>query len=174
MTREEKNQEIQVLKETLENTSYFYLTDSSTLDVATINKFRRLCFDKGITFKVAKNTLIKKALEQLDEDYSELYDALKGPTSIMISSASNAPAKVLKSFREESDMPVLKAAYIDTDVFLGDDKIDELSKLKSKEELIGDIIALLEGPINQLVGSLNSGSANIAGLLKALEERGEE
>ena len=93
MTREEKNQEIQVLKEELGNTSYFYITDSSTLDVATINNFRKLCFEKGIKFKVAKNTLIKKALEELEGDYSEIYDALKGPTSIMFSSASNTPAK---------------------------------------------------------------------------------
>lgn len=173
MTREEKNQEIQVLKEAFESTSYFYITDSSTLDVATINKFRRLCFDKGITFKVAKNTLVKKALEELDGDYSEIFDALKGPTSIMFSSASNVPAKVLKDFRKGGEKPVLKAAYIDTDVFVGDDKIEELSKLKSKEELVADIIALLQGPMSNVIGSLNSGKSTIGGLLKALEERAE-
>lgn len=173
MTREEKNQEIQVLKEAFESTSYFYITDSSTLDVATINKFRRLCFEKGVTFKVAKNTLVKKALEQLDEDYTEIYDALSGPTSIMFASASNVPAKVLKDFRKGSEKPTLKAAYIDTDVFVGDDKIEELSKLKSKEELIADIIALLQGPMSNVMGSLNSGKNTIGGLLKALEERAE-
>lgn len=173
MTREEKNQEIQVLKEAFESTSYFYITDSSTLDVATINKFRRICFDKGITFKVAKNTLVKKALEELDGDYTEIYDALKGPTSIMFSSASNEPAKVLKDFRKGSGKPVLKAAYIDTDVFKGDDKIEELSNLKSKEELIADIIALLQGPVSNVMGSLNSGKSTLGGLLKALEERAE-
>ncbi len=173
MTREEKNQEIQVLKEELGNTSYFYITDSSTLDVATINNFRKLCFEKGIKFKVAKNTLIKKALEELEGDYSEIYDALKGPTSIMFSSASNTPAKVLKEFREDSEKPILKAAYIDSDVFVGDDKIEELSKLKSKEELIADIIAILQGPINEVMGSLRSGPDTIGGLLKALEEKAE-
>lgn len=174
MTREEKDQNIAVLKEEFEQASNFYLTDSSTLTVAQINKFRRMCFDKGITFKVAKNTLIRKALDSIEgANYSELFDLLHGPTAIMFSEVSNDPAKVLKDFRKGGDKPMLKAAYIDTDVFVGDDKIDELAKLKSKEELIGDIITLLQSPAKNVISALQSGGGKLAGILKTLSEREE-
>lgn len=175
MTREEKDQNIAVLKEEFEQASNFYLADSSTLTVAQINDFRRLCFNKGITFKVAKNTLIKKALEKVEgKKYSEdLYELLHGPTAIMFSEVSNDPAKVLKEFRKKADKPVLKAAYIDTDLFVGDERIDELSKLKSKEELIGEVISLLQSPAKNVISALQSGGGKLAGILKTLSEREE-
>jgi len=151
------------------------VTDYSTLTVEQINKLRRACFEKDIEIKVLKNTLVRKALEQVnDTAYTGLYDALKGPTAIMFSEVSNAPAKVIKEFRESNEKPTLKAAYIDTDIFLGDDQVEALSNLKSKNELIGDVILLLESPIKTVIGSLQSGGSTIAGLLKALEERGEQ
>ncbi|MCB0573105.1 MAG: 50S ribosomal protein L10, partial [Saprospiraceae bacterium] len=146
MTREDKNTAIAELKEELGNTPFFYLTDSSTLTVAKINKFRRLCFEKGISVKVAKNTLIQKALESEPESkgFAALYDSLKGPTTILISDNPKAPAKLLEEFRKSEERPILKAAYIDASVFVGDDQIAVLTKMKSKDELIGEIITLLQ------------------------------
>jgi len=136
--------------------------------------FRRKCFEKGVEIKVLKNTLVRKALEQVnDTAYTDLYDALKGPTAIMFSETSNVPAKLIKEFRKDHEKPVLKAAYIDSDIFLGDEQVEQLSNLKSKDELIGDVLLLLESPIKNVLGSLQSGGNTLSGLLKALEERGE-
>jgi large subunit ribosomal protein L10 len=123
--------------------------------------------------KVVKNTLAQKALESFPEElnYDALYESLKGPTAILFTETANMPAKVLKEFRKESEKPVLKAAYIETAVYVGDDQIDSLAKLKSKEELIGDVIALLQSPAKTVISSLQSGGQTISGLLKALEER---
>lgn len=172
MTRNDKNTSIQELKGVFETANTFYLTDASTLSVEQINKFRRICFEKGVTFKVAKNTLIKKALESIDsERYADLYDLLAGPTSIMIAEGSSLPAKILKDFRKDNSRPVLKGAYIDTAIYKGDDQIDVLSKLKSKEELIGEIITLLQSPAKNVVSALQSGGGKLAGILKTLSER---
>ena len=173
MTRAEKTTAIEELKQSFQDNQYFYITDSSALTVEQVNNLRRLCHEKGVTMKVVKNTLAKKALEAIGEDghYSELWDALKGPTAVMFSETANVPAKLIKEFREKHDKPILKAAYIDSDVFLGDDQLDVLKSLKSKEELVGEIVILLQSPIKNLVGALNSGSSTIAGLVKALEER---
>ncbi len=175
MTREEKTQAIAALKDKFENNQYFYLTDSSTLTVAQVNKLRGLCHEKGVELKVVKNTLVKKALEQTNEEnsYEQLYEALSGPTAIMFSDTANVPAKLIKEFREKHDRPVLKAAYIDSDVFLGDDQVEVLAALKSKEELIGDVILLLQSPIKNVLGSIQSGGNTISGLLKALEDRAQ-
>lgn len=175
MTKAEKTATIEALKEKFANVSYFYLTDASTMTVEQVNKFRRLCFEKGIEMKVIKNTLAKKALESLPEDknYADLFDSLHGPTAVLFTETANVPAKVLKSFRQGSEKPVLKAAYIDTAVFVGDDQLDALTNLKSKEDLIGDIIAILQSPAKNVVSALQSGGQTLVGLLKALEERGE-
>ena len=175
MTRSEKSAAIEVLKEKFENHSFFYLTDSSTLTVEQVNKLRGLCFEKGVEMKVVKNTLAIKALEAAPEDkgYADLYDSLKGPTAILFTETANVPAKIIKEFRKDHERPVLKAAYIDTSVYVGDDQIEALSKLKSKEELIGEIITLLQSPAKNVISSLKSGGSTIMGLLKALEERGE-
>ena len=173
MTKEEKNQVLEELKEKFAQNNVFYLTDSSTLTVEVINKFRRKCFEKGIEFQVAKNTLIKKALEANTGDYSGLYDSLHGPTSIMFSSVGNLPAKVLKEFREDNEKPVLKAAYVDSAIFIGDDQIEILTKLKSKEELLGEVIGLLQSPARNLISALQSGGSKIAGIVKTLSEKPE-
>lgn len=173
MTKAEKAAAIEGLKDKFSSVSYFYLTDASTLTVEQVNKFRGLCFEKGVEMKVVKNTLAQKALESFPEElnYDALYESLKGPTAILFTETANMPAKVLKEFRKESEKPILKAAYIETAVFIGDDQIDSLSKLKSKEELLGDVIALLQSPAKTVISSLQSGGQKISGLLKALEER---
>ena len=175
MTREEKTSVIAELKEQFENNQYFYFTDSSTLTVEQVNKLRGLCFEKGVEMKVVKNTLAKKALEDNAEEkgFGPLLDILKGPTTVLFSDTANVPAKLIKEFRKEFDRPVLKAAYIDSDVFVGDDQVDNLASLKSKEELVGDIILLLQSPIKNVLGSLQSGGNTLSGLLKALEERAQ-
>jgi large subunit ribosomal protein L10 len=175
MTKAEKTAVIDALKEKLEGIEYFYLADSSTLTVEQVTNFRRLCFEKGIEMKVVKNTLIRKALEASPEErkFEGLYEALKGHTAILFTDVANAPAKVLKTFREDHDKPTLKAAYIDTDVFLGDEQIEVLAKLKSKEDLIAEVIGLLQSPAKNVISSLQSGGQTLTGLLKALEERGE-
>lgn len=173
MTKAEKTQVIENLSEKFANSDYFYLTDFISLSVEQVNKFRRLCFENDVEFKVVKNTLIKKALEKHAEDkgYEELYDVLKGSTAIMFTETGNVPAKLISQFRKENEKPVLKAAYIDTAIYKGDDQLDTLKAIKSKEELIGDIILLLQSPVKNVVGSLNSGGNTLSGLLKALEER---
>lgn len=175
MTRAEKTQLIEDLSVKLKEAEYFYITDSSFLTVEQVNNLRRQFFEKGIEMKVVKNTLVRKALESLPEEKNvkKLYDVLTGPTSILFAEVANAPAKVIREFRKSHDKPVLKAAYIDSDVFVGDDQIGALAELKSKEDLLGDVIMLLQSPIKNVVASLQSGSQTIAGLLKALEERGE-
>ncbi|MBL7778976.1 MAG: 50S ribosomal protein L10 [Chitinophagales bacterium] len=173
MDKNQKNQEIAELKEKFSNTQYFYLTDSSTLSVEKINKFRRLCFNSGIEYRISKNTLIQKALEQVGGTYDEVYPLLKGSTGVMFSTDGATPAKLLKEFREGNDRPLLKGAYIDSDVFVGDNQIAVLAKLKNKKELLGDILGLLQSPARNVVSALQGSSAQkIAGLVKALEERG--
>ncbi len=176
MTREEKNKVIDYLQSKFEENSIFYVTDSSALTVAEVNELRGLCYENGITMKVAKNTLVKKALKRLDEEgdiYKEVYDLLVGPTSIMFAEVNNAPAKVIKEFRKKHEKPVLKGAFIDKALYIGDDKVEMLSKLKSKEELIGDIIFLLQSPAKNVISALQSGGKNLAGILKTLAEREE-
>ena len=175
MNKNEKTQLIEDLKVKLADAQYFYITDSSELTVAQVNQLRGLCYKQGVEMKVVKNTLARKALESFGEDkgFEGLYDALKGPTTILFSETGNVPAKLIKEFRESHDKPLLKAAYIDSDVFIGDDQLDVLKSLKSKEELIGEVIVLLQSPIKNVLGSLESGKSTLSGLVKALEERGE-
>lgn len=173
MTKAEKTAVIEELKEKFEKSSFFYVTDSSTLTVAQINTLRGLFFEKGIEMKVVKNTLARKALEAIGDQYTPLFDSLKGPTSLVFTEVANAPAKVIKEFRKTSEKPIVKAAYIDSAIYIGDDQLDTLAKIKSKEEMIGEIIGLLQSPIKNVLGQLQSGGNTIMGLLKALEERGE-
>ena len=174
MTRQEKVSTIELLKSKFEDNTHYYVTDSSTLTVEEINKLRGLCFEKGIEMRVVKNTLAIKALDSIEgTDYSELYDALKGPSTLMFAEAANLPAKVIKEFRKGFDRPILKAAYIDSDVFIGDEQIDILASLKSKEELIGEVILILQSPAKNVISALKSGGSTIAGLIKTLQEREE-
>lgn len=173
MTKKQKIQLVQDLAQKFRETPNFYLTDTGGLSVAEVSELRQLCFDAGLEMTMVKNTLIKKALEQLDDDYSEVFDTLKQPTSIFFTTAeaASAPAKVIHEFRKKSEKPILKAAVIETAVYLGDDQIKALKDLKSKDELIGEIITLLQSPAKNLVSALNSGGATIAGLVKTLSER---
>lgn len=175
MTREDKTAVIAELQEELGNTPFFYLADSSTLTVAKINQFRRMCFEQGVKVKVAKNTLIRKALEAVADDskgYEPLYEVLHGPTTILISDNPKSPAKLIEEFRKTSERPILKAAYIDSSVFIGDDQLKALVSLKSKDELVGEIIGLLQSPARTLASQLKASGSKIAGIVKTLEERG--
>lgn len=174
MTKSEKIAVVEELKSKFENASNIYVTDSSTLTVAEVNDLRGKCFEKGVEIRVVKNTLVKKALESFPEErnFSELYDSLKGPTALMFSDTANVPAKLIEAFRKTHERPVLKAAYIDMSVYTGDEQVAVLAKLKSKEELVGDIIGLLQSPAKNVISSLKSGGSTIAGILKTLEERG--
>jgi large subunit ribosomal protein L10 len=177
MTREEKAQIIEELSEKFANNAHFYITDATGFTVAQVNNFRRLCFKSGIEYKVYKNTLIRKALEKQEgTDYSPLFTSLKGFSGVMFSKeVGNAPAKVIKEFRAKLEgKPVLKAASINSDLFVGDENLTMLSELKSKNELIGDVIALLQSPAKNLISALTSSKNTVAGLVKALEERGNK
>lgn len=172
MTREEKAQAIEVLVEKLQDAPYFYAIDAGGLNVETINNFRRICFQRGIEYTVVKNTMLRKALERIDgERYTGLYDSLHGPTGILVAETGNLPAKVLKEFRGKNEKPLLKAAYIDSAIFVGDDQIDALASLKSKNELIGEIVGLLQSPAQNVISALKSGGNTLAGIVKTLEER---
>lgn len=171
MTREEKNQELQSLTEKISELTSFYLADSSTLSVAKMNQFRGLCYEKDVQFKVIKNTLLKKALEASETDFESMYELLSGPTALMYSAEAKNSALVLKQFREDNEKPVLKGAFIDGSFYIGDDKIKELASLKSKEELIGDVIMLLQSPAKNVISALSSGGSTIAGVLQTLSEK---
>jgi large subunit ribosomal protein L10 len=175
MTREEKAQIIEELSGKFANHAHFYITDASGFTVAQVNTFRRMCYKSGIEYKVYKNTLIQKALEkQAGTDYSPLFKALHGFSGVMFSKESgNLPAKVIREFRLKLEgKPVLKAASINSDLFIGDENLKMLAELKSKNELIGDVIAALQAPAKNVVSALLSGKNTVAGLVKALEERG--
>lgn len=174
MTKTDKGLLIQELREKFENASFFYVTDASSLTVAKINQLRRTCFEKGIEIKTVKNTLAIKAMDGLDEskNFKAIYDAFKGQSTVLFSNDGKLPATIIKEFRGKDEKPLLKAAYIDSDVFFGDDQLEVLTKLKTKSELIGDIVFLLQSPAQNVVSALKSGGSTIAGLLKTLEERG--
>jgi len=175
MTKAEKTAVIEELKDKFENSSFFYVTDSSTLTVEKVNELRGMLFEKGIEMRVVKNTLARKALESASPEKGfdvSLLDTLKGPTALMFTDVANEPAKVIKKFRgKEGGIPIVKAAYVDTAIYIGDDQLDALSSIKSKEELLGELVGLLQSPMSNLMGQLNSGGNTITGLLKALEGR---
>jgi len=171
MRKEEKQEIVQALTDQIKSYGNFYITDTADLTVAKINNIRRKCFEKGITIQVAKNTLIAKALEAAGVDSEELRGILKGASTILFSESGNAPAKLIKELRKEGDKPLLKGAYIDASVFVGDNQLDALVALKSKDELIGEIIGLLQSPAKNVVSALQSGGSTIAGLVKTLQER---
>ena len=176
MTREEKALIIDKLTTKFEENSNFYVTDASGLTVDQINAFRQLCFDAGVEYGVYKNTFIQKALEKLDTDYTEFTETvLKGFSGIIFSKeAANTPAKVIRDFRKagnSEDKPMLKGASIDTDLFIGEEHLKMLVDLKSKNELIGEIISLLQSPAKNVISALQSGGGTLAGLVKTLSER---
>jgi large subunit ribosomal protein L10 len=171
MTREEKAQVIESLTTTLAENNTIYLADISGLNAVLTSNLRRACFKANVNLAVVKNTLLSKAMEKSDKDFGELQDILKGNTSIMTASASNAPAKVIKDFRKKSDRPILKGAYVEESVYVGDDQLDALVSIKSKEQLIGEIIGLLQSPAKNVISALQSGGQKLSGILTTLSER---
>jgi len=174
MTKTDKGLLIQELKEKFENSSFFYVTDASTLTVAKINQLRRTCFEKGVEVKTVKNTLAIKAMDEMAEskNFKGIFEAFKGQSTVLFSQDGKLPASIIKEFRGKNEKPALKAAYIDSDIFFGDDQLEILTKLKTKNELIGDVIFMLQSPAKNVISALKSGGATIAGVLKTLEERG--
>ncbi len=171
MNREVKNQVIADLKGKLEENAHFYLTDISEMTVEDSNKLRGAFHEQGIRIEVVKNTLLKKAMESAEADYSPLYDVLKGATSIMFTEVGNVPAKVIEKFRKDSEKPILKGAYVEESVYIGDDQVKVLSSIKSKEELIGDIIMLLQSPAKNVISGLKGSGSKLSGILKTLSEK---
>jgi len=172
MTKAEKNQLIDDLAASLTANDVIYLADTSELDAEATSNLRRTCFQQNIKLNVVKNTLLKKAFDKVeDKDFSELQEVLAGPTALMISDTGNAPAKLIKEFRKKHERPLLKAAYVEEMCFIGDDQLTTLSEIKSREELIGEVITLLQSPIKNVVGALQSGGHTVSGLVKALSER---
>ena len=171
MKKEDKNQFIDLLDKSITENSNFYLADVSGLSADQSSDLRRLCFKREVSLQVVKNTLLRKALEKNDVNFEELYDVLKGNTSIMFTNEANKPARVIKEFRKKHDKPVLKAAHLDSTIYIGDDQLEMLSNLKSKEELISEIINLLQSPVKNLVSSLQSGSVKLSGVVQTLSNR---
>ena len=173
MTREEKGNIVNELSDKLNNSSIFYLADIAELDAVSSSKLRRLCFNKQVSLRVVKNTLLKQALEKAEGDYEELYAVLKGNTSIMFAETGNVPARIIKDFRKKAEKPALKGAFIDSAIYIGDNQLEALTQLKSKEEVIADVIALLQSPAKNVLSALQSGGTTIAGLVKTLGEKAE-
>lgn len=171
MRKEEKNQLIDTLAEQLESSANIYITDISDLNVEVTGKLRRLCFKRDVKLIVVKNTLLRKAMDKSGKDFSGLYDALKGATSIMLSEVNNGPAKLIKEFRKTSSKPLLKGAFVEEMSFLGDENLETLVNIKSKNELIADIILALQSPAINVVSALQSGGHKLSGVLKTLSER---
>ena len=171
MRRKEKNAIIDSLAERLNEYSHFYLTDTSQLNAADTSDLRRKCFEYDIKLIVVKNTLLKIALEQSNVDFEELYPVLKGTTSIMFTKSGNIPAKLIKEFRKQHDKPVLKGAYVQESFYLGDNMLDALVAVKTREELIGDIIMLLQSPAKNVISALQSGGNIIHGVLETLSKK---
>ncbi|MGB4772941.1 MAG: 50S ribosomal protein L10 [Chitinophagaceae bacterium] len=175
MNKQEKNEVIDILKDKFSQYNNFYLTNTESLTVEQVGKLRRICFDKKVEMKVAKNTLIRKALEQLDSARFEgTFDSLNGVTALLFSENPKEPALIISSFRKEinTEKPVLKAAFIDGDVFVGDNQLNTLKELKSKADLVGEIIGMLQSPAKNVISALNAGG-KLASLVKALEERAQ-
>lgn len=173
MRKEEKNQLIDSLTEQIKAANYLYITDISNMNVETSNRLRRLCFKRDVKLIVVKNSLLRKALERSEKNFEPLYEALKGASSIMMSNVGNAPAKLIKEFRKSSPKPLLKGAYIEEMTFIGDTELDSLIAIKSKNELIADIVLALQSPARNVISALQSGGQKISGVLKTLSERPE-
>lgn len=174
MKKEEKSEVINSLVEQLANNSHFYLTDVATLTAEKTSQLRRMCFNKNIEMVVVKNSLLKKAMEKsADKDYQPLYGSLKGSTAILFSEVGNEPAKLIKEFRKKNDRPILKAAFVEECAYVGDNMLDVLSSIKSKNELLGDIVGLLQSPAKNVISALKSSGGKLAGIVKTLSDKKE-
>lgn len=174
MNKTQKGEIIDILAQKLNEYKFIYITDVSSLNAEKTSQLRREFFKGGIEMEVAKNTLIEKAIERTtDKNFGGLVDTLKGNTALLFSQDSKSPAKIIKEFRKDGKKPHLKGAYIDSDIFIGDDQLESLIALKSKNELIGEVIGLLQSPAQRVVSALQSGGGKIAGIVKTLSERPE-
>jgi large subunit ribosomal protein L10 len=171
MRKEEKSQLIDSLTEQIKASRYLYITDISDMNVETSNRLRRLCFKRDVKLIVVKNTLLRKALEKSEKNFEPLFDVLKGASSIMLAEVGNAPAKLIKEFRKLAGKPLLKGAYIEEMTFIGDHELDALIAIKSKNEVIADVILALQTPARNVISALQSGGQKISGVLKTLSER---
>jgi len=171
MTREEKSQVIEELTAQLKDNTNIYLTDISGLNAGKTSDLRRACFKANVRLSVVKNTLLEKAMEASEKEFGELPSILKGNTTVMYSETGNSPAKVIKAFRRKSDKPLLKGAFIEEAVYLGDDQLDTLVNIKSKDELIGEVITLLQSPAKNVISALQSGGGKLSGILKTLSQK---
>ena len=172
MRKEDKTAIIAHISETVQKYAHFYLVDTTSMDAAATTALRAECFKAGIKLMVVKNSLLHKALEELEGDYSPLYVSLKGMTAVMFCDTANVPAKLLKS-KEKEGIPALKAAYAEESIYVGADQLDALVAIKSKNELIADVVALLQSPAKNVISALQSGGNILHGVLKTLGERGE-
>jgi large subunit ribosomal protein L10 len=172
MTKEEKNQAIAELVEQVSASPVVYLAETSELDAGSTSNLRRMCFQNDITLKVVKNSLLKRAMDEVEgRDFSPLYETLKGNTTLLLANVGNGPAKLIKEFRKKHDKPVLKGAYVEAECYIGDDQLQALADIKSKDELLGELIGLLQSPAKNVISALKSGGGTIAGLVKTLSER---
>lgn len=171
MKREDKNQIIEQLAEQIENSAHFYITDTGDLDAEVTSNLRRACFKSEVQMVVVKNTLLRLAMEKAEGDFEPLYDVLKGYSTVMFTNTGNAPAKLIKEFRKASEKPIIKGAFVEESFYIGDENLEALVSIKSKEEVIGDIVALLQSPVKNVVSALQSGGNTIHGLLETLSER---
>ena len=173
MRKEDKQVLIDSILSELKACPNFYLTDVSDLNAEKTSQLRRQCFNSGVKMIVVKNALLHKAMQQMEKDYGGLYDVLKGSTALMLCETGNAPAKLIKNFRKTSDRPILKGAFIEECCYIGDDMIDALCNIKSKNDLIADVIALLQSPMKNVISGLQSGGHKLSGILETLSERPE-
>ncbi|MDR1198809.1 MAG: 50S ribosomal protein L10 [Prevotellaceae bacterium] len=173
MRKEEKNALVDGLISELNKAPNFYVTDISGLNAENTSKLRRLCFEKSIKLIVTKNTLLKKALEQKDFPETDLYSILQGPTSVMITETPNAPAKLIEEFGKKHGKPLLKGAYVQECLFIGENNLDALIHIKSREELIGEIVGMLQSPARNVISALQSAGGKLAGIVKTLSEKSE-
>ena len=173
MRKEDKQVLIDSILNELKACPNFYLTDVSDLNAEKTSQLRRQCFNSGVKMIVVKNALLHKAMQQMEKDYEGLYDVLKGSTALMLCETGNAPAKLIKNFRKTNDRPILKGAFIEECCYIGDDMIDALCNVKSKNDLIADVIALLQSPMKNIISGLQSGGHKLSGILETLSERPE-
>ena len=174
MNKEEKVIAVEELKGQLADYKSIYLTDIAGLNAVQTSKLRRECFNSNVKLSVVKNKFLERAMSESENDFGELKELLKGNTTIMLSTIGNSPAKVIKKFRKDGDKPILKGAFVDEAIYIGDEHIDALFNLKSKEEVIGEIITLLQSPTKNVISALKSSSGKIAGLVKTLSEKPAE
>ena len=173
MRKEDKKVLIDSMLSQLQACPNFYLTDVSDLNAEKTSQLRRQCFNSGVKMIVVKNALLHKAMQQMDKDFESLYDVLKGSTAVMFCETGNVPAKLIKNFRKTSDRPILKGAFIEECCYIGDDMLDALCNIKSKNDLIADVIALLQSPMKNVISGLQSGGHKLSGILETLSERPE-